>query len=73
MTLLPRTVELTRGDLDVKLLVTSLRLAASRREAQARVVKHGRHHDVQAAAMRDLAFRLLKQMAPTHTPEETDD
>lgn len=68
----PRTVELIRGDLDVRLLVSALRLAASRRETQARAIKHGRHHDLQATAMRDLAFRLLKQLPPPYTREETD-
>jgi PadR family transcriptional regulator, regulatory protein PadR len=65
-------VDLTRDELST--LLDALALAASRREAQARCVKFGRHHDDEAAKMRRLRFKLMsirKRQAPDrgrHTP-----
>lgn len=50
-------VDLTPGELST--LLDALALAASRREAQARYVKFGRHHDDDAAKMRRLRFKLM--------------
>lgn len=51
-----QTVQLSAGDL--ALLKEALAMAAARKEAQARFVRFGRHHDERAAAMRRLRGRL---------------
>lgn len=45
-------------DDQLEALIAALTIAASRREAQARFVKNGRHHDEQAAQMRRLQLRF---------------
>ena len=52
-----RTMTFTLEELD--LLLSATALAASRREAQARSVKHGRHHDIEATKLRLLRSRLF--------------
>jgi hypothetical protein len=46
---------------ELTVIIDALALAASRRESQARAVKHGRHHDLAAAKMRLLRARFVQR------------
>jgi hypothetical protein len=49
------------SEVELTILIDTLALAASRRESQARYVKHGRHHDEAAVKMRELRVRFMRQ------------
>lgn len=58
---------------EIKLLLTALAMAASRRESQARAHwPSGVHHEKEATAMRSLRFKLRAHILPPHTSMETD-
>lgn len=54
-----RTPDMPLSVDDLDTILSALATAASRRESQARAVKHGKHHDDAAAKMRALRRRLL--------------
>lgn len=43
---------------EVELLMEALAMAASRKESQARAIRHGAHHDKVAACMRELRTKF---------------
>ena len=59
-------------DEDVELLIEALAAAASRHEAQARVVKFGRHHDIAARDMRVLRLQLCRARQPLVTKDRPE-
>lgn len=62
----PEPIQFDREE--ILLLLVALAMAASRRESQARVIKHGRRHDEEAIRMRRLRFRLMKHLPSMETP-----
>jgi hypothetical protein len=58
-------IEFTERELTA--MIDALELAASRRESQGRVAKHGRHHDQAAEQLRRLRFRFIQRRSQTST------